>query len=100
MECGNIVTIFFKCPSAEKPNHGQHWLLRAHRNRPSSCTAKKGDELAPSQGPAVNSGRGIVSRQMSRLEGVGLRTADVRFGSLADICSAIRRLRSHVPRVT
>src|SRR5262245_39283622 len=67
MECGNIVTIFFKCSNAEKPNHGHHWLLRARRNRPSSCTAKKGDELAPSHVPSVRlrTGHRIASKEQT-----------------------------------
>src|SRR6478609_4961922 len=94
MECGNIVTIFFKCSSAEKPNHGHDWLLRARRNRPSSCTAKKGDELAPSHVPSVKlrTGHRIASNEQTG-RGRVLRTADVRFGSLADSCTATTHVR-------
>src|ERR1044071_1603077 len=97
MECGNIVPSFLKCSGAEKPNHGHHWLLRARRNRPNSCTAKKSDELAPSHVPSVrlSTGHRIAPNEQTG-RGRVLRTADIRFWPKADIAGLIRSTRRHV----
>src|SRR5262249_13939827 len=88
MECGNIVTILFKSPSAEKSDHGQGWLLCARSKRPGSrCTAEKRDELAPPH--CFPRGQGIVPAQTRSGKG----PAHVRFGSKADICGAKEHVR-------
>src|SRR5262245_61389243 len=82
MECGNIVTILFKSPSAEKSDHGHGWLLCARSKRPGSrCTAENRDELAPPHCLPRGSGQGIVPAQTC----MGKDLANVRFGPKADI---------------
>ena len=49
--------------------------------------------VAPSHCLPRGSGQGIVSTRGSTLKGVGLRPANVSFGSKADMCSANRHVR-------
>ena len=75
-------------------NH-RHRLLRARRQRPRRRRRPSRREIPAASCPPRGSGDGIVSAQTSTLKGAetGFATqhemlADVRYGSLADICGA------------
>src|SRR5262249_13107718 len=60
------------------------------RNR---CAAKKCDELAPSHCLPRGSRQGICRLKLAHFKMPGMRSADVRFGSEADMCAAKRDVR-------
>jgi hypothetical protein len=79
---------------ADKPH--PFGLLRLRGQWPSGCcsTAKKSDELTPSHCPPEAQDKASCQLKLAHFKMPGVRSADVRFGSKADICNAKRHVRS------
>src|SRR5262249_27707851 len=82
-ERGHEVRPFGGGLAAEQTDHRHSGLLRLCRERPCRRTAEECDELAPPHRRPRGFRQAIVPDQATIRE-----AADVRFGSLADICSA------------
>src|SRR6516164_253174 len=69
-------------------------LLRTHGRRPNGCRSRDSiDEIAAPHCRPPGSKQGIVAGQTGGLEVVKAALSNVRFGSIADICSAKRHVR-------